>query len=573
MKPLGYFLGLASPLVGILFISVPAVLLGGNAQDLIAPRTFFALFVCLAMLLFLLLAISFRFLPFRISKALAALCGAAGLVIYLFDLILPIDIGPIESGTETVSARPVAGLVQIILFGFGTWALVRSDLKKAGIFLGVFSVVFSLMSLPAILFAKGEPSLNTSNKKEEVSIQQIAGSSADYNIYHMLLDGYYGPWLEWSMREMEISPDILSEFVHYPRARSNYPATIPSFASFFSGTLFDPEKMTLNSWHEESARDNIISDLRKAGFKTQVYAVAPRPQFGPSEQIELVESPRLRIVADFWLLRVVPVVLRPHIVDNGSGPFSRLLKVKGAGGDLRGFASYKQFNSLVKDILPRAPRAGQYFHLYFNPPHGPYELNRHGHFVGKSGYLEQLHLATTMIRDLVASLKESGHFEKSLIIIQSDHGSTNGARYYRGGDPLKDTVRVPDGLTDSLAGVDVLFRSGPVTDASFNALLMLKPLKACGKSAPQSLRREIRLTQLLDIRKYLKAVVEDGKNICEFPIAKQVHLFNGLTSQKKNKGGTVYKMGSDLEVGTMNHYQLDDNGEWTIHPNRMMRYR
>jgi hypothetical protein len=557
--------GLASIAVAVCCWSVPAVLLGGNREDLVEPFDFYKYFFIGGWAALALLAVTFRFLNPRNRVRVAAVLAAYGLSVYFFDVFLGLDIGPIENGNETLKFQALGSLAQVAVFFFLVRGLLKIDIHKTGVVGAVFSLVFTLMSLPNLLSFKS----SAPEKTEAPTPNPSVSGAPDFNIYHIVFDAYYGPWLQWALKESEIAESSLKDFTHFRRARSNFPETVPSFVSFMTGTLFDG-KRPLSEWYGTARTESLIPELKQLGFTTHVQAVSRRAPFESADEVIVAQSPPLRLLADYWLLRVAPVALRSVILKNGAGPFSRVGQKKGSSkGDVRTYASYLQFKKVVEKVLPTAPESGHYFHFYFNPPHGPFEMDRHGRFTGKSTYSEQLFLATGMLKTLVDKIQSKKAYEKSLIIIHSDHGSPSGAEFFGSRDPLKDLVRMDSESSAAIEKVDLLFKSGRSTDARFSPLLLIKWPIHCsqGQRRPPTLVVRDDLVQLLDmrtfVRKNLKAWHKPGSD-CGYPVSNEVNVFNGLVTQLTKRGTARKGVGTDIKSGFYNHYLTYPDGHWKV---------
>ncbi len=544
------YLGLASLAVSICLFSIPAVLLGGNRSDLGNPWTFYLVFVAAGLLILIALGLLLYFLPKTWSRPFAIAFAVYGILIYLFDLFLPLEIGPIIDGDEIAEARPIAGIVQglsaMVLF----YLLRRIDVLKAGKLFWALSFSFAFISLFS-LFENAVTAGKVSLATPETTTKEMLSGQAKFNIFHIVFDAYYGPAFRQSAEEGGVSLKSLDGFMYYVRARSNYYLTEPSYASFLSGQLFDPEKVSEQEWIARSSEDSLLLDLKTHGFKTHIYGALSRSPFRLADHQEIAQSPPLRLLLDYWLLRISPVALRSQILQNGSGPFSRLRK---RAGDLRSLASYQQFQKILSDVIPKLSGSGNYYHFYFYPPHGPYQLDRNGSFVGRSSYREQHVLATKMLRDLVDALRKRGDFEDSLIVIHSDHGSTQGSKLALAGNRPKENSWLEGNL---------IFRNSAELEAQFSTLILIKKPAQCGPMK-QSFVEKHDLVQTLDMRKYIGGFLNGKSADCEYPSTDSVHIFAGVASPLNTQKKLRFQQ---------YHFENNADGSWTQHPQQRFRIR
>jgi hypothetical protein len=551
------YLGLSSIFLTISFWNIPMLLLTKNEGNGFDPWSAGTYFVVAGLLVFLaLLPLVFWLLPTRFRFYLAAALAAYGLCLFAFDTFLPLDIGPIENGDETMKLNLMGSILEGLVWIGLTVGILKLKLKETSKMAWTLSAVFILTSIPN--FFSGAPV-----KKTPVVTSDTESDRPKFNVYHILFDGYFGPWLEWSMKELDIPKSDFPGFVQYRNARSNYSETTSSFASFMSGSLFDPSK-NIRDWQQRADEDNLISDLKNLGFKTRVVAIASRTGYGPAEEVQISRPMGFVLLADFWLMRVVPVAFRSVVFHKGAGPLSRVVASanhQGAFGDLRSHNSYLQLHGFLDHEFSLGPAQGQYFHIYVHFPHPPYQLSRNGKFVGKSSYSEQHHLATQTIREIVGKIQKLGSYSESMIIFQSDHGNVAGVNYRGTRDPLRDIPQLSLEESQHVSEIDKHGMNGFEVNARYSPLLLIKAPAPCPHTE-RPLEISQKLVQLVDLRNFIKQTLK--AKACEFPTVAKVDLFNGLGSQRLPGRKRKVAVGAALPSGTINHYSVDGQGNWKI---------
>lgn len=555
-------IGLLAFSIAVIFITFPNLLFSANIEDIPGAAIYYRYFVAAASVILLVLAFIFLFLPRRAALITASVLGAYALLVLIFDLIHPLDIGPLVEGTESVPATPLAGAIQIVLMVGAFFALFYLPRKARAVLTWSFAAVLLVSGIP-LLFTPSDTGHIPSH-----SAAQENESAPDFNIYHILFDSYYGPWLQWALGELGRDTSELAGFTHFRRNVSNYEFTRCSYPSFMSGTMYSADK-TVVEWYQEANADSIIDDLHERGFSTTFYGLGLRDGIRQVETAYTVGVVDIRLAADYWLLRVAALALRHLVLDQqGAGPITRYL---GGGeedpsGDIRTLVSYRQFQKFLADERLRPP-AGQYVHAHFYPPHPPYQLDRDGNYAAESSYEEQLLLATNMLLEFVATLKEQGKFENSLIIVHADHGIAWWAVAVRHrGDPLRDFIQMDAATSDAVHQVDSLGYPGWLQEVRNQPLLLVKPCGA-GRDAVDLLV-DNGLTQLLDLREYIKQVVDEGD--CAYPEREQVDIHVGIHWQKHNDVWSI--VGQDIMSGYINHYVIRPGGEWEIVDNIPFEY-
>jgi len=334
-----------------------------------------------------------------------------------------------------------------------------------------------------------------------------------------------------------------------------------------SGTMYSPGK-TVTEWYESADADSIIYDLHECGFSTTFYGIAQYRGTRLSQEA-YVGTVDIRLAADYWLLRIAPVALRHLMLDaSGAGPITRYTAglAEGPSGDIRTLTSYRQFQKFLTDEHLRSA-GGQYVHAYFYPPHGPYQLDRNGNYVGESSYEEQLHLAMNMLLDIMQTLKELGRFENSLIIVHADHGAGYGALEQYAGDPLRDFIQIDEATADAIGEVSVIDCTGTEIEARYLALLLIKLPGAGGDEG--DLMVNDGLTQLLDLREYINKVIDERDS--DYPKREQVDIHHGLVIRVRD--GKRITVGRDIMSGYINHYIIRPGGKWEICDNIPFQYK
>jgi hypothetical protein len=553
-------IGLLAFSIAVLLITFPNLLFSANAEEIPKAVIYYRYFFAAAFIILLVLTFIFLFLPRRIALIAASLLGAYALLVLIFDLIHPLGIGPLVEGTESVPAAPVAGAVQIVLVVGAFFVLFYIPKEMRSVIMWAFAAVLLVSGLP-FMFASSYAAHTLDNPSNEVS-----ESRPDFNIYHIVFDSFYGPWLQWSLDELSTDTSELAGFTHYRRNVSNYIGTVASYPSFMSGSMYSPDK-TVMEWSESASIDSIITDLHERGFSTTFYGLNLR--YGTRQvEVAYTDDPAeigvvgIGLAADYWLLRVSPVALRHMILDErGAGPVTRCTSgnEETPSGDIRTLVSYRQFQRFIADERLR-PAHGQYVHLYFYPPHGPYQLDRLGNYVCESSYDEQLLLATNMLLEIMDTLKELGRFDNSLIIVHADHGYWRAADSSYEGDPLRDFVQMDTATSEEIEKCDVCGYSGTIIEAKYQALLLIK-LPGVGESAGDLTVNDA-LVQLLDLREYIMEVIDGEDDSLVYPQREQVDIHHGLVVQRLD--GEKVVVGSDITSGRINHYIIRPGGEWEI---------
>lgn len=552
------FAGLAPIVIGI-----PVLMLSGNAREFVNPMSLLWNLVIFSFVLCSVFSLIIITLPRSIGMALSYLVGSYGLSVVVFDAVVPLTIGPIVKGNEAHEALASAyapGMIQVATIVLIWLVCSRLSVKLRRNFGLLFATISVLGSAPAFFGIVGERHHGVSTQE---TTHNVTGAP-DFNVYHIVFDSYIGPWFDWTAEELKIDRSSFSDFVRYPNAKSNNPATIPSFSSFMTGTVYSSDQ-SIRDWYARANDDSIVDDMHKLGFKSTLYTIFSLPGL-KKVQTKIFESQlTLALMCDYWLLRIVPVGVRHLVFDKaGGGPLSSMralrLRELAPKGDVRNINSYLVFQRFLAEEQNR-PATGQYVFIYLFFPHDPHQLDRSGKFSLSSSEAEQHLLATNTMVKIIDELKRLERFDRSLIIVQSDHGEGSGAATLYPGRKDAKRITVDPILSEAIGKTDVTHSSGSKIMSLFSPLLMVKPCLGIRRNMP--LKDNSSYVQLLDLRLFFRKAV--GEKLCDFemPVPDRIHLYTGLASQIDANGRSV-NVGETLPRGNVSRYAVSQKGELSI---------
>jgi len=527
----------------ILGIVIPNLMLSGNLDEIPKAVLYYRYFFGSTFGIFCISSLVLMLLPRRITLITVSLLGSYAILIFIFDILYPLQVGPMVRGTESGKFAPIAGMWQlafIVTLFFLLYVLPRQARYSLSWFLAGLLII---MNLP-LLFAKQDSAF----RADSIAVSESQANTPDFNIYHLVFDSYYSPWLEWALTELEKTPLDLAGFTHYRRCVSSYWLTETSYPSFMSGTVYRAGE-DYQKWWEGTNQNSMIEDLHARGFTTNFYGLQLKNGM-KAVQKRYIEDPggtgiaSWPLVLDLWFLRISPVFFRHTILKNGVGPTTRIVKriLGQPQGNIITLVSYRQFKKFISDEKHRASE-GNYIHGYFVPPHPTYQLDRDGNYTENSSYPEQMLLATNMIFEFINTLKQLGRFDKSMIIIHADHGDVTSSiiddykhTTHFPGDPLRDCLNIQKNSSKMLLKTYLQYNkidmsleelaaqktkvlpaakrwfgfgihSGAALEVRLQPLLLIKPPGT--DPEPKDLVIKNSLVQLLDLRKYVSSAIDN----------------------------------------------------------------
>lgn len=243
-------IGLLAFAITVLFITFPNLLFSANIEEIPKAVIYYRYFFIAALAIFPILASIILLLPRRIARIAASLFSAYALLVIIFDFVYPLGIGPIEEGTGSVQAAPVMGVVQIVLIAAAFFVIYYIPKKIRSVFAWSLATILLVSGLPLLFASPYTAGIS------ELSTHDEGESRPAFNIYHIVLDAYYGPWLQWSLDELSRNSSELAGFTHYRRNVSNMRYTGSSYPSFMTGTVYSPDK-TIVEWYHDANKSSI----------------------------------------------------------------------------------------------------------------------------------------------------------------------------------------------------------------------------------------------------------------------------------------------------------------------------
>ncbi len=243
-------------------------------------------------------------------------------------------------------------------------------------------------------------------------------------------------------------PEVMTafhDFTGYDNANSHYMYTFPSLINLLTGEEWDCETETVREYMQKAWQsDRTVSfyhELEKAGFERNFYLHLPYVSSEPSVLLGtfsnlkqghgfVIDRDAQRNLYKMSAFRCCPIMLKPFFMMSVSD-FSSMVTWKDAWKDEWDFAAGMNEKQLTPGNHQNA------FIFYYLPgSHGPYKLDETGQLKDVStissdvlqivGKEEQLAGSFTLIDSYMDQLKAMGLYDKTGIIILSDHGSNTG---------------------------------------------------------------------------------------------------------------------------------------------------
>ena len=431
----------------------------------------------------------------RAAAVLAILLFCLGSFLLLAHVYAPIQIGPLD-GSPMISDEPLrhtlfeAALLAALMVVFAL--LVR----------GRGLAVASLFAAALWLIGAGYHGVIawTGHVEEPRRVPRATASAERGNVYHFVLDTLQTDAFRAAAERLDLA-DHLVGFDLFQNNISNYINTVPSSASYFTGTLY--QKGKYKKWTRTWRRRSLFATVRRAGYTTWMYA--PFSHWDSRHidhfwhNIALYEEETGAAPAHFydfsqlWLASLAPNFLTNEALVLAGGLRDRLFAALVGGATplsietgVDQYSSVLMLERLIREE-PARPASGQYVYAHAVLPHGPHVIDPECRYVGKrehggsarvDGYLDQTICALRLVAAFLDQLRALGRYDRSTILIHADTGSRIGFL----------DQRVDDDGAETLGKSSYLLRS------QVYALLAIKPPGAGGPLTVRTMP-----TQLVDV--------------------------------------------------------------------------
>jgi hypothetical protein len=521
--------------------------------------------------------------PFR--ARIAVFLFWLGLFFALSDILAPVPLGLLEdfSAIDRLEAPLRLTLVQGAL-GLGILVCALFVPHRIVAALGPVLVVTLVGSDLVVKAADLSPQTRVGSFSVErlrgSSTQQRSGAPSLPNVYQLVFDGYSSCTFTRLLEARDDLRQRLPGFTFFPRNRSNYLYTPLSFASFMTGTLF--EGPSLQQWEEKAVTEGLVGTLARAGYT--VWSYPPGHRF--AHRFSSVVKPENRdawINTNFvrlWVVRVAPNPLR-EIANDGARGLGRFLRggsegsssAVDAGEALAGPQDRERCCPFLEELLAdeaQRSSSGNYVYFHINLPHPPLLWDCECRLTAHADYTSNACCALDRMVAFLDALRAMGKLDRSLVIIQSDHGWQLGDEQC----PMPDDQRNLDAVASAIkTATNGLLTTKDYLDRT-RALLLIKPPNAANARLAVSEAP----SQLLDLHAtvcdLLGLPAPEGKGTSVFRLdprePREIHFFAGYKKAGPTSG--VLVLGKHFRATEFAHFSLVDGHGWKRYPDFPVRY-
>lgn len=322
-------------------------------------------------------------------------------------------IGLNENVKILVSGYEIFGEILLLLLSFALASRLKETYQMK-VFLP-FVLIFSLLQTVTLgyRYVQNQYILKNSSLSQSESYVPRTEIKAG-NVYLICLDMFVGKTFKIFIEKNSDLKNEFTNFVYFPNNRSNYTFTWPSLASVMSGSFHGQGQERMRDWYKRALTEQgLLKDFSDNGYTVWQYAGMRHPsvthQIDPSPNI----SKGLSLLTRLWIIRVSPLPIRKNIYES--------LFHKDQQLESWVLEFYNLFNRLIDDENNRNAEGQMvYAHIYF--PHFPPVVDECCHESHVSDMAKQHACAVKLLVKFIKRIKERGGFDRSTIIVFSDHG-------------------------------------------------------------------------------------------------------------------------------------------------------
>ncbi|MGH6921266.1 MAG: hypothetical protein ACREJ0_26610, partial [Geminicoccaceae bacterium] len=267
-----------------------------------------------------------------------------------------------------------------------------------------------------------------------------SSSDIEGNIYHIVLDRMQTDAFLFALKRAS-NARTFDGFDLFKNNVANYISTIPSSASYLTGTLY--RTGDYREWVREWQNSGLHAALSDRGYDIWMFA--------PFAHWEGRHVDHFRYNVDIYeeetgfsetglydLIHVWLASLAPNPLTNEALPLAAALadpafelstgqrRPLSIAEGVDPYSSILMLRRLVSEEGLHAPD-GRYVYAHPALPHGPFVLDRDCRYVGtskdgKRAYLEQAQCAVTLVAEFLKELKRLGRYEEATIVVHADTG-------------------------------------------------------------------------------------------------------------------------------------------------------
>ncbi len=429
----------------VIFLFIPSELFHYNLEEwdndiflIIFPFLVSLCLYCILILFLFLIKYLFPNAYCKIKIWLPWLFVNIGIFIFFADLLAPLELTQLD-GADTKSSEPITTtIVELVILVAVIFIFLKREYTEK--IVGNFVAIFLAISIGYFGFNIFNSTVIHSKEDLHRSATKALKEKLP-NIYHLHLDAMQTDYFLKNLNDSSLK-NKFSGFTLFQKNISNYPYTKPSVSSYLTSTTF--KGGSYPSWIKQFD-SGLIEDLKELGYnigiigtravlftdkannftsgndiyklKTdishpmmkQFVSIATArafPNYFTNESLKVGED-----ISDIFYNLATTDKIFPSTIAEGIEPYTGVAILQYLNNTEQKRKKYGEY-ILVQPILPHTP-----FYINNKCEYGLTSGNK------ASRYMQQVQCATSLVIELLDTLKVMKRYDDSIVIIHGDHGS------------------------------------------------------------------------------------------------------------------------------------------------------
>jgi len=419
-----------------IFVFGPATVYKGNAVEFGFPLAdlLSAYLIPFFGLLLLLTCIGFL-LPEKLLRFYVATLFACGLLLWIQGSFLVWNYGLFDGNLINWSKYRWQGYLDLLIW---LTFLVLALIFRKKIIRVISFVSWSLIVLQCVLLIVAVSGLKNNSGKTKTNWQvpaDLYNYSDSLNVIHFMCDNFQTDVFLEIVKENSLESK-LDGFTAFRENLANANSTSISVPSIFSGNTYDGSVSVGDFFNKSISENGFHNILFQKGFKVNFIPHIKMPHnsvtnyysipylYGKSWNDECVF--KATYLLDVVFFRLMPHFIKQIFYNGGNWRISPFF-TESPNQKIRSVFTF------MHDYINNIKGSGAkpvYHYIFIDPPHPPDWIKNDGSFSRKileptrENYKIQATHSLYLFIELLNQLSQKGLYDKSLIILQSDHGSS-----------------------------------------------------------------------------------------------------------------------------------------------------
>lgn len=448
-------------------------------------KDFFPGFLFASLILWITVTLIISLMPNKLMSGIDAIIFVFSIIAYIQNMFLNAKIAEVD-GTEikweSLNELSVLNLlIWILLFTIGMVGIYILKNRRWRVMAGA-SIFLSVIQIVAILTCViGIMSSGKSATHYQLSGENQLSVAPNQNIIVIVLDGLGNGHLNEYINSEELVSG-LEDFTYYNNYDSRYYPTFPSMCHLLTGSEPDTRlsrlQWTKEAWNSEHC-SYFYNSLHDLGYTCNIYTEQQEYVYGKIENlihridnIEYVESKvnyklMYPMMLKYSLYRCCPYIFKQRfevIPSNYRGVVEYTLKEESVENNA------EFYEMLVnKGLEINAEWNNAFIVNHILGAHPPYVIDKNAMYVGSDEATREsvLYGCFTIVKEYLSQLQELGLYDKSTIIIMSDHGAGSESGISPENSQAIFLIKEPN-----VSGTEMKINSSPVCSDDFHATIL-----------------------------------------------------------------------------------------------------